>query len=273
MKEFMLLLLKTMEEPKAFGSFHLIAIACTILFAFFLCLFFRDANNRTYRVILALVWAAMVVTEVLAEMVLSVSISEEGVLSWQYQWSFFPLQLCDTPLYFLLPIAFLKEGKLRDALSAYMCSFILLGGIIAYAFPSTIFGARVFLNVRTSLHHGLQIAVCAFIGAYNRRRLSLKSFLPSLVVFLISVAFITAFNVGMHALYPDQYINMFYISPYYRRTVPFLNDAFQQMSAVGVIFLYLSVVSALSFVVYLVYRLVVRLLSSGAKREGNGRGA
>ena len=259
---------KTMEEPQPFGTFHWIAIAATVAVTLFLCLFFRNAGEKGYRRILIVIWAVMVLFEVVAELVLSFAAYDDGTVTWTYHLSFFPLQLCDTPLYLLLPIAFLKDGKVRDALSAYMCSYILLGGLIAYGFASTIFGANIFLNVRTLIHHGLQIAVCIFIGVRNRRRFSLRTFLSAMIVFVISVAFITAFNVGMHAIYPEEYINMFYISPYHRRTVPVLNEAFQSIHWSVVILLYLTVVSVLAFVIYLVYRLIVRLVSPRAEKKG-----
>ena len=267
MREFMIFLQKRMETPKQFGTLHLVAIALLVVINFCECFFFRNSSERKYRGILVIIWVLMFVTEVLAEIVLSLTITEGEVFVWKYRCSFIPLQLCDAPLYLLLPIAFLKDGKLRDALSSYMCSYVLVGGLSVFIFSSTILGSNVFLNFRTLLHHGLQVAVGIFIGVRNRKRLSLRTFLSTGLVFLFAVACVTLFNVVGHALFPDEYINMFYISPYYRRTVPFWNDAWQSMHPVEVILFYIVVMSALAFAFYFVYRLFVRLFSPSSKEE------
>lgn len=269
MREFLDWLGRTMETPKQFGTLHIIALLTLAVFSFALCFSFRNAGDKTYRRILVVVWAVMFVMELIGQLRRSVSVAEDGALVWTYRSSFVPLQLCDTPLYLLLPIAFLQDGKVRDALSAYMSSYILLGGIFAFLFASTIFTDNVYVNAHTLIHHGLQVAVCLFIGVRNRRRLTLRAFLSAIVVFSISVAFVTICNVGMHALYPEEEINMFFISPYFRKAVPILNDGWQRLHWATVILLYVGVVSAFSFVIYGLQRLIVRFLSSRRRRKGD----
>ena len=261
MRKLMHLLKSTMEVPPVWGIFHFVAIALTALVTLCLCLFFRDSDNKTYRTVLLVIWIIMVLMEAVKQFEESYSFLADGKILWKYSWKTFPLQLCDSPFYFLLPAAFLKDGKVRDAVSSFMCSYILLGGLATYLFPSTTFCSNVYLNVHTMTHHGLQIASCIYIGVHNRHRLSLISFARGILVFVSVVAVATIFNVVMHAIHPEQEINMCYISPYFRKTIPMtaFNDAFQKMHWAAVIAFYIGALTLIAFVLYHIYRLFTYL--------------
>ena len=257
MDKFLRFLQTTMEEPKAGGAMHLTAIIAVIVLTALLCIFFRNADEKTFRVILISIWSVMFLMEVLKQVSISCIFAEDGTKTWHYDWGQFTLQLCDTPIYLLLPVAFVKNGKFRNALSTYMATYILLGGIATYAFPASIYSISVYHNVHTLVHHGLQIASCLFIGIHNRKNLHLKSFLWAIVIFIISVGIATVYNVVMHKLHPDQFINMFFISPYFVKDVPeVVNAAWHKMHWMGRIGLYIGGVTVLAFIIFLFYQLV-----------------
>ena len=240
-----------MEEPQSGGAMHLIAIACVVVLTVFLCVFFHNADKNTFRAILISVWAIMFVMEVLKQVSLSCTFDEEGKMNWHYHWSIFTLQLCDSPLYMLLPIAFLKDGKLRSGLSVYMATYVLLGGIATYGFPASIFSPNLYCNVHSLVHHGLQIASCALIGVHNRKSLRLRYFAMAIGVFLAFIAVATLYNVGMHFWHPEEHVNMLFISPYEVKRVPdIVYGAWKAMGWGGRMVLYIFGVTGLAFIAY-----------------------
>ena len=247
----------TMAVPQPLGAFHLVAIFVTLLLTILVCYFFKDADERTFRIILVVIWAIMFSMEIVKQVEESYTITEEGGFLWRYSWATFPLQLCDSPLYLLLPIAFMKKSSLRDALSAFMYTYILLGGLATFVLISTTFGSNVYCNVHTLVHHGLQVVVCSFIAVYNRKKITYRAFEGGMIVFLCAVAIATFFNVVMHGFAPDQVINMFYISPYFKKTMPILNEAWHSLHWMGTIALYVVGVSGFAFLVFLLQRQVV----------------
>ena len=260
----------TMPEPQAGGAMHLIALGLVLVLTLILCIVFHDAKESTFCAILISIWSVMFVMEVIKQVTISCTFTDDGKAVWSYDWGQFTLQLCDSPIYLLLPVALLKDGKLRDALSTFMATFILLGGIATYAFPASIYTTIAYHNVHTLVHHGLQIVSCLFIGVHQRRRLSLRTFGGAMIVFAIAVSIATIFNVGMHALYPDMHINMFFISPYFVKTVPeVVNEAWHKMHWFSRIMLYFFGLSALAFVIFLLYRLATRLFDKKAVAAAN----
>lgn len=254
MKKILLFLKTTMAVPQPLGPFHLIAVFLMILITFCVCFFFGNADEKTFRVILVVIWAIMFTMEGIKQLEESYTISADGDFLWRYNWGTFPLQLCDSPLYLLLPIAFMKDGKLREALSAFMYTYILLGGISTFILISTTFGTNVYCNVQTLAHHGLQVVSCTFIAVHNRRRISREAFGGALSVFLCAVGIATLFNVVVHYFVPDQVVNMFFISPFFKKTMPILNDAWSKLHWLPTIALYVVGVSVLAFAVFSLFR-------------------
>ena len=254
MEKFLRLLQATMTEPKSGGAMHLIALASVLILTFILCVLFHDAKESVFRAILISIWAVLFLMEVISQISYSYTFTEDGSIVWSYHWGKFPLQLCDTPTYLLLPIALLKKGKLRDTLSAYMATYILLGGVATYAFPASIYTTSVYHNIHTLVHHGLQITSCIFIAVRQRNGLTISVFVKAICFFLIAVSVATLYNVVMHKLYPEQLINMFFISPYFVKTVPeVVNEAWHKMhwlSRIGLYIVGLTVISAFFFTIY-----------------------
>ena len=74
---------------------------------------------------------------------------------------------------------------------------------------------------------------------------------------ICSVAIATLFNVVMHKFVPDQVINMFFISPYFKKTMPILNEAWHNLHWFGTILLYVVGVSVFAFLIFLLQRQIV----------------
>ena len=267
MEKLIRLLQTHMEEPKPFGAFHLTALAIVVLLTVVLCILFRNADATTYRNILITIWAIMFVMEGVRQVVLSCTFTPEGKATWHYQWFAFPLQLCDSPLYILLPIALLKDGKLRTALSAYAYTYVLLGGLATYISPDSISTTVVYLNVQTLAHHGFQIVSCIYIGVYNRKNIVLRRFLDAFIVFIIAVCIATLFNIVMHHIVPDQVINMFYISPYFFKTAPLIfNAAWSKLGPIGRLFFYIGGMTGIAFIIFMVFYLIARALKKNGRK-------
>ena len=257
----------TMDTPKPFGAVHLIALGAAALLIAVLCLLFRNADNKVYRRVLLVIWGVMIVMDVLRMLHMSYAITEEGDIVWGFSWSILPLQLCDAPLYLLPAIALLKEGKIRDALSAFMYSYVLLGGLVTYIGVNSIVNASVFLTVQTLLHHGLQIVSCTFIAVHERGRMRLKLFLWGAMVFILSVIAVTIYNVTAHALHPEQGVNMYFISPYQKKVSPIFNDAWMQITGIWQILFYAGGVSAFAFILFILLYGAFYLIRRQEKRK------
>lgn len=149
-----------------------------------------------------------------------------------YDWWHFPFQLCSMPMYLLLLLPYLKEGRLRQALLSFLMCYGTLGGIAAFADTSGMHYPVLSLTVHSYLWHLLQIAAGIASGMVFCRDTApcrpLKSFLDASLLYLVFCGAASLINclVSPHAV-----INMFYINPRYpmnqvvfRRLVPFVGN-------------------------------------------------
>lgn len=218
---------KTAPRPGNYGWFHLMFVAIAIIATVLLCVFFRDAKDKTFRRILLVSWVVMLVFEIYKQIVFSYNYNEEtGVGTWNYGWGSFPFQLCSSALY-LLPFAvFLKDGKTRDSVLSFLALFSLFGGLCVYVFPNDVFATDLLgVQIQTMVHHGIQVVIAFYIFAHERKRFNIKFFLMSLPTFIVMLAIAMTLNIVGHS-FIDGTFNMFYISPYYPCTLVILDGIY-----------------------------------------------
>ena len=141
------------ERPEMYGLFHLISLAAVAVLTVMLCVFFRDAKDKTLRLIVGFFWLAMLVTEVIGTSVV------DGLLVFEYQWRTFPFQLCNTGLWVMPLIILMPESKFRDAVMVYMGIFSLVGGMITMVYPVTVFVETLMTNIHTMVHGVIRLPV------------------------------------------------------------------------------------------------------------------
>ncbi len=254
-----------MEEPVAFGGFHLLCIGAVILLTFLLCRKAKDTSDKGFRIIILCLWGVMLMFEIYKQVFDNFEIAD-GSFEYVYAWSDFPFQLCSTPLFVLPFLGFLSDGEVRDFFASYTMTIGLLGGVAVYLVPKTVFNSSVIMNVQTMVHHGIQIISGVFTAAYYRRSIKKRFFFRGIAVFAVLFAIANLFNtVGYDALVSAGLLtegdtfNMFYISPRADQSTPMFSDILKSLDPILYICGYFVVVSlggaVLMYAEDLVYKL------------------
>lgn len=254
-----------MTTPISYGWFHLLFIFLIIALTVFLCIKYKDAGDRAVNLICLIAWIIMVVFELYKQIVFSFEF-ENGVSSWDYQWYAFPFQLCSTPMYVLPFIIFLKEGKVRDSVIAYMMTFSLFGGLVTFIYPAQVFISTIGINIQTMIHHGLQIVLGVFLFVNNRKRVDIKFIVKGFIIFAILMATALLLNIVVYKIFVARGIgdtfNMFYIGPYFDCTLPLLSIFYPLMNKILFIILYFVCFCLIAIILYYIqlgiYKLVLR---------------
>ena len=134
---FMKLLQREPTPPEPLSTWHLVSLGCMLSALLFLILFFRNASDKTMRLIVLIGWILLVIPEILRQLVYSVTIIDNTVL-WEYEWETFPFQFCSSPLYTLPFVFLLRDCPLRRCVIAFLATFSLLAGCVVLVFPSSV---------------------------------------------------------------------------------------------------------------------------------------
>lgn len=218
------------DIPSAFGILHILFTLSVIAVSILLFLKFRDADDRTFRIIIGVVFGVMLFGELIKQIFMNMSI-EDGRVIYTYNWSQIPFQLCSTPLYVLPFLSFLPDSRLRDFAASYTMTVGLIGGIAVYLTPKTVFSTRIFTNLHTMIHHGIQIISGVYTAIYYRRRINRRFYTDGICVFALMFIIANLLNtVGYDILVANGLImegdsfNMFYVSPRADQATPVLSD-------------------------------------------------
>lgn len=258
-ERFLLALKQTTEVPEPFGAFHFWTLGITLVVTVLLCLCFRNVSDGKFRLILFLFWLVLILFEILKQLRFSFCV-EGDTAYWKYPWRIIPFQFCDSPFY-ILPLAFLlKEGKLRDTAMAFLASYAFFGGLIVIGpFPESVFCDTMIGNVHTMFHHGTQVALGIYIAVYNRDRFTLRTFFTAIPFFLIMVAIAQGGNFIAHKYIPNEYFNLYYISPFFHKNYPILGPLGEKYHWGLVTFVYVTAFTAVAFLIFAIQRSMIRL--------------
>jgi len=244
-----------MQEPTNYGWFHIMFIAIALCATVLLCVFLRDAKDRTFRIIIFSCWALMVLLEIYKQLNYGFTYNEElNTITWDYQWYAFPFQFCSTPLYVLPFIAFLPKGHVRDAMMAFMAFFSLFGGLGVFAYPNDVFIGTIGINIQTMIHHGLQVVLGIYIAVYTRKKFGIMYYVKAAIVFVALMAIAVIMNISVYHMLTaagiNETFNMFYIGPYYPSTLPVLSGIYPSVHPVLFIFIYLFGFLAIGMLIF-----------------------
>ena len=203
--------------PKLYGWYHILCLLLTVALTVFLIRKFKDCDDKVFRKIVLTAWILMVVFEAYKQVVNSFNTETDA---WKYLWYYFPFQFCSSPLYTLPFVAFLRDGKVRDAFIAFTMSFAFFGGLVVMLYPGDVFQGCIGINIQTMVHHASQVIIGIFVAVHQRRKYSKKFFLSAIIVFSVIVVIAIMFNVVGHIFIPEEGLNMFFVGPYVPSALP-----------------------------------------------------
>lgn len=94
----------------------------------------------------------------------------------QYNWWYFPFQLCSIPMYLCLVIPWIHTERLRGILITFLMNFGLLGGIFAFFDTSGMHYEYLPLTIHSYAWHILLITIGLFAGYQKKPMIRRKAF-------------------------------------------------------------------------------------------------
>ena len=211
-----------MTTPTLYSWFHILSIVLVIALTVFLCIKFRNSDEKVFKRIVLISWIAMVVLEIYKQIVFSTTITDTGI-EWDYQWYIFPFQFCSMSIYVLPFLLFVKNKKINNAVITFISTFSLFAGMSVMIFPSTVYVSTIGINIQTMVHHGLQVVLGIYFIVYNRKNIKWKDFLGGSLIYLITVLIAMLLN-WLVPFITDETFNMFYISKNFDCDIPVLKQ-------------------------------------------------
>ena len=274
--EFLQTTTRSGEAPRMYGTFHIICIVLTFVVAIALCILWERGTIQNVRNVLLATAIIVLVFEIYKQIVLNFTVTESGI-AFNYNWNFFPWQVCSTPLYVGF-VAGLTKGKSHNYLCSYLATYALFAGMAVMLFPGEgiagVFSPMIGINVQTMICHCSMVVIAIFLYYTEHVDTDWFTLLKAFPIFAISMSIAVVFNEAYHLLFPDgQTFNMFFISRHYPSTLPVYSSIHNAMleKATGLyplcLVLYALGFAVLAALVLLLARVIKRIIIADYDEE------
>ncbi|MCD8221244.1 MAG: YwaF family protein [Clostridiales bacterium] len=207
-------------------------------------------SRKTASRILFLAGLALAIGELYKQIFLTVFINHGN-----YDWWYFPFQLCSVPMYLCLIQYPLRSTRLRTVICTFMRDFHIMSGIAALAVPAGFSHIHWSLTLHGYCWHILLILIGLFCHAAGLTDNSRQGYLHSLPLFVLCCGIATAVNL----LAPGHgTADMFYISPYHPSVQPIVHELALTIGILPANLLYLAAIclgAALTHALFAIARL------------------
>ena len=201
------------NKPTMYGWFHLLFLGLFTFSTIIISKKLKGSNTQEMNIFLRTVAIIMLLFEVYKQFVFTI---EGG--TWDYQWYIFPFQFCSVPMYVMFISSFLKEGRVKKALYAFLGTYSLFGGLAVMLYPDTVFITTLGISIQTMVHHGSMVLVGFTLLYSGHIVINRKEIIKAASIFFILAGIAFLLNVVFHNV--DGTFNMFFIGPYYDTSLP-----------------------------------------------------
>lgn len=244
-----------MEEPQAFGKFHLLCLSIT--FVTILCLYFlrNKYNERQLKFVIGIYGIVTLILEILKQLIYSFNYDiVNNIINWDYPWYIFPFQLCTTPMYVTIICLFLKKSNLRTSLFSYLSFITIWGSIMTALMPDSCFVSTILVNIHTTWLHFGSLVVSIYLLMNKEVEIKRKNIINSILVLIIFIIIANVLNIFIYQsnILNGETFNMFYISPYFDSSLPIFVDIQKLVPYPIFLFIYIFALSLGAIFIYMI---------------------
>lgn len=193
--------------PKPYGIFHLSFFVIGMIICIYFAKRLRGVNDNKNKKLLFFCGLFLLIIEIYKQLFYFYIVN-----NGKYDFSVFPFQLCDVPMFLCLIIPFINNEKVLEGMYNFMVSYNLLGGFITFLEPSAL--CRPYLTMM--LHGFVWHLVLVFIGLYlafsNRCLKNKKDFVTSIKVYMVLCVISLSLNFLLNDV-SNGSMNAFYLGP------------------------------------------------------------
>ena len=205
-----------MDVPRLYGGYHIFCLLLTGALTVFAVRKGRRHDEKTVRRVVFWTAVAVALLEVYKQINFTFGDGSGGA---EYQWYAFPWQFCSTPMYMGLLTGIFRQGKVHQALCAYLATYCVFAGAAVMFYPVTVFIGTVGINIQTMVCHGSMVVIGGYLLGSGYVKMETRTLLRAMPVFGICVLLAGILNQVAHNQGITDF-NMFFISPYVECELP-----------------------------------------------------
>lgn len=268
--ELLCVLQTKMEEPTAWGWFHLLWIALIIISLIILYKLKDKYSEKQLKIVLGIYGITALILEIMKQLIWTFNYDPVTKLfTVDFQWYAFPFQLCTTPMIASVLALFMKRTKTRMALLSYMAFLTIIASFMVVIIPNDCFTEMIAINIHTMWLHCGSLVVSIYLlmsGAVELNKHNLKGAIGIFIAFVL-IAQVMNLSVYNSGILNGETFNMFYISPYFESSLPVFDTIQKSVSYPIYLAIYIIALSLGACIIYVIAKIISKITHKEEKIE------
>lgn len=235
-----------MVPPKPYGAFHLMFFIVGMIVCVYFAKKLSKTSDKQNKILLFFIGLFLLIIEIYKQLFYFYVVN-----NGHYDFSVFPFQLCDVPMFLCLIVPFVKNKKVEEAMYNFMVSYNLLGGFITFLEPSSLCRPYLMMTLHGFIWHLVLVFVGLYLAFSNRCLKSKKDFLTSVRVYGFLCVIALLLNVSLRGISEGK-LNAFYLGPSISPIVIF-SDISSRFGWFVNMIIFVSVITLGAYLVYLFF--------------------
>lgn len=231
---------------RPYGSFHLAFFIIGIIVCVFLANKLKNISDKKNDKLLFFIGLFLLVIEVYKELFYYFIVN-----GGHYDFSLFPFQLCDIPMYFCLAIPFIKKESIKQNMYNFLVSYNLLGAFITFFEPSALIRPYLAMTIHGFLWHIILVFIGLYLALSKRCLKKKEDFIASSKIYVLLCSLALILNFALKDVSMGK-INLFYLGPSISPIIIF-SDISSKFGWFTNMIVFVLVMSFASYLVYMFF--------------------
>ena len=231
---------------RPYGLFHFAFFIIGIIVCVFLANKLKNISDKKNDKLLFFIGLFLLVIEVYKELFYYFIVN-----NGHYDFSLFPFQLCDIPMYFCLIIPFIKKESIKQNMYNFLVSYNLLGAFITFFEPSALIRPYLAMTIHGFLWHIILVFIGLYLALSKRCLKKKEDFIASSKIYVLLCSLALILNFALKDVSMGK-INLFYLGPSISPIIIF-SDISSKFGWFTNMIVFVLVMSFASYLVYMFF--------------------
>ena len=196
-----------MTPQPLFGAFHLTYMLIGLAVCFGAAFFLRKLGERGEKRMFFIIGICLFVSEIYKQLFWYYAIGYD-----EYPWIRLPFHLCSVPMYLLIVLPFLKNGKVKTALYDFLGTYCFAGGLISVVVDGGLLREYWTMTVHCLTWHLILVFVGLYLSLRGKISRKFKGFIGATIVYYIFAAAAFCLNCALWNV-SNGICDMFFVGP------------------------------------------------------------
>ena len=253
-----------MMPRSLFGAFHLTYVLIGFVVCLYMAILLRNTSEHSEKIMFFVIGVCLLISEIYKQLFWYYAIGYD-----EYPWIRLPFHLCSIPMYLLLVLPFIKNGKVKTALYDFLGTYSFVGGLISVVFDGGLLREYWTMTIHCLNWHLTLVFIGLYLSLRTKISREFKGFVGASIVYYVFAVAAFCLNCALWNV-SNGTCDMFFVGPAPMEVVVF-RDIAKVTGRPIITLIYLLTLTFIAFVFWFLLSILIRQKAVDRKSDGNNK--